>query len=54
MDLPAEFVKPDFSHVIVNDTLPSNIDLSTISVGQFLSAPSRFSYLTRPLQRRGR
>jgi len=51
MDLPTEFMKPDFSKIIFNDTIPTNIDLSTISIGQLLPAPSRFSYLTRILQR---
>ena len=40
MDLPPEFTKPDLSAFLANDTIPSNINSSTISyVGEFLSAP---------------
>jgi len=51
MDLPTEFAKPDLSVLDANDTIPSNINLSTISsIGEFLSASSHSSYLTHPLQ----
>ena len=43
MDLPTQFTKPDLSKLSVNDTVPSNIDTSTISyVGEFLPAPLTF------------
>ena len=51
MDLPAEFTKPDLSQLVDNDTIPSNIDPSTISsIGESLPFLSRSSYLTRALQ----
>ena len=40
MDLPTQLTKPDTGYLLTGDTVPSNIDLSTISyVGEFLSAP---------------
>jgi len=53
MDLPAELMKPVISpsQFPANETIPSNIDLSTISsIGELLSVPSHSSYLTRALQ----
>ena len=44
MDLPVPLTKPDLSRLAANDTIPSNIDLSTISfIGKFLSVPLSFS-----------
>jgi len=43
MDLPAQLAKPDLSFVDDKDTIPSNIDNSTISyIGGFLSVPLIF------------
>jgi len=40
MELPAELTKTDLSELLANETMPSNIDTSTISyVGEFSSAP---------------
>lgn len=43
MDLPTEFTTPDLSDLNANDTIPSNIDLSTISyVGELSLVPLAF------------
>jgi len=43
MDLPTALTKPDLTRLGVNDTIPSNIDPSTISyLGEFLSPPLAF------------
>jgi len=43
MDLPAEFTKPELGMLDPNDTIPSNIDPSTISfLSEFFSAPLAF------------
>jgi len=40
MDLPTEFTKPNLSGLAANDTIPSNINPSTISyISEFFSAP---------------
>ena len=50
MDLPAQFTKPDVGYLLTGDTVPSNIDPSTISYfGKFLSALSHPPDLTRAL-----
>jgi len=39
LGLPTQFTKPDLTFLHANDTIPSNIDPSTISsLGEFLSA----------------
>ena len=46
MDLPTRLTEPN-----IDDTIPSNIDPSTISyIGEFLSAPLTYSCLTRVVQ----
>ena len=51
VDLPTKFTKPDLSDLHKNDTIPSNINSSTISyVGEFLFVPARSLYLSRTRQ----
>ena len=51
MDLPTRFMKPDVDDLDVNDTIPSDIDPSTISyLGGFLSALPHYLSLTCVLQ----
>ena len=48
MDLPTGLTKPDLTLLDANDTIPSNIDPSTISyLGEFSSAPLAF-FLSNP------
>jgi len=51
MDLPTEFTNPDLNVLQANDTIPSNINSSTISyIGEFLPVSWGSSYLTRAPQ----
>ena len=49
-DLPERFTEPDFRNMNMDDTIPSDIDPTTISyVGGLFSDPLAF-FLTRALQ----